>query len=45
MIFRKSEVAHHVFDDNDGIVYKNADTEDQSKQGYTVDGVAHEIKD
>jgi len=38
------EVAHHVFDDNNGVIYKNADREDQSKERDAVDGVAQEVK-
>ena len=40
VIFRQSEVAHHVLDDNNGVVDENADTEDQCEQRDAVDGVA-----
>src|SRR5579883_3533566 len=33
-----AEVANHVFDDNNGIVYEDADTEDQRKEGDTIEG-------
>ncbi len=45
MILRQSEVAHHVFDHDNGIIHKNADRENQSKQRDAVDGVAEEVED
>src|SRR6266702_1786465 len=43
--FREPEVPHHVLNDNDGVVYENADAEDQSEERYAIDRVAEKIED
>ena len=35
-------VSGDVFDDNDGVIDKDADGKDQCKQGHTVQGIAHD---
>ena len=42
---RQSEVADDVLHHHNGVVYQNADGEDQSKQGDPVERVSIEIKD
>ncbi len=44
MILRQPEVTHHVFDDDNRVIDKNADREDQRKQRNAVDGVAQKVK-
>src|ERR1035441_2944895 len=45
VVLRKPEVAHHVLDDNDGVIDENAYTKNQSEESYAIDGVAEEIED
>ena len=41
---REAEVPHHVLDDDDGVVHKDADAEDQGEECDAIDGVTEEVE-